>query len=121
MMRFGAPGTVLIGDGGDHRRRGLERGALHVVFDASHAAHLLAASGAAWAAVDEDGEGESRGRCSRRHCRGSAPTSFHDRRRHLDELARGFGRVGGWREREAAHAAVRQRDGVGHVPVGHDR
>ena len=44
---------ILFGDGGDHRRRGLERGALHVMLDAAHAAHFLAAAGAAGAAVHQ--------------------------------------------------------------------
>ena len=44
------------GDGGEQARRALDGGALHVVLHAADAAHLLAAAGAAGAAVDEDRE-----------------------------------------------------------------
>ena len=41
------------GDRRDHRRRGLDRGPLHVMLDPAHAAHLLAAAGPAGAAVGQ--------------------------------------------------------------------
>ena len=41
------------GGGLQHARAGLDGGALHVVVDAAHAAHLLAAAGPAGAAVHE--------------------------------------------------------------------
>ena len=66
--RVGAVGSGVgaldpaAGDGGEEARGALDGGALHVVLHAADAAHLLAAAGAAGAAVDEDRQGASRGR-----------------------------------------------------------
>ena len=50
---LGRAGHILLRDRRNDRGRGLERGALHVMLDTAHPAHLLAASGAAGAAVDQ--------------------------------------------------------------------
>src|SRR5439155_19697579 len=50
---LGRAGDILPGDRGDHCRRGLERGALHVMLHAPDAAHFLAAAGATGAAVNQ--------------------------------------------------------------------
>ena len=118
---LGRAGDILLGDRGDHRRRGLDRGALHVMLDAADAAHLLAAAGAAGAAVDQHRQ--------RRAVAGRFGGVGAVDHQHpavigggaLDELARGVGRMGEQRQREAAHAAIGERDRVGHVLVGHDR
>ena len=52
----GAPRSQCAGDGGEHGGRALHRGALQVVLHAADAAQLLAAAGAAGAAVDQDRE-----------------------------------------------------------------
>ena len=118
---LGRAGDVLLGDRRDHRRRGLDRGALHVMLDAADAAHLLASAGAAGAAVDEHRQ--------RRAVAGrfGGIVAVQDQHpavisgRALDEVARRLGRVGEQRQHEAALAAVGERDRVGHVLVGHDR
>ena len=48
-----APVHPLVRHARERRRRALERGALHVVQHAAHAAHLLAAAGATRTAVHE--------------------------------------------------------------------
>ena len=118
---LGRAGDILLGDRGDHRRRGLDRGALHVMLDAADAAHLLAAAGAAGAAVDQHRQ--------RRAVAGRFGGVGAVEDQHpavigggaLDELARGVGRVGEQRQHQAAHAAIGERDRVGDVVVGHDR
>ena len=109
---LGRAGDILLGDRGDHRRRGLDRGALHVMLDAADAAHLLAAAGAAGAAMDEDGEGRAVagrfggvGAVDDQHPAVIGGGALH-------EIARRVGRVGEERQRQAAHAAIGERDGV---------
>ena len=53
-LMLGPAGDILLADRGDHRRGRLDRGALHVMLDAANPAHLLAAAGAAGAAMDQD-------------------------------------------------------------------
>ena len=91
------------------------------MLDAAHAAHLLAAAGAAGAAVDQD---RQRRAVAGRFGGVGAVDDQHPAvigGGALDELARGFGRMGEERQRQAAHAAIGERDGVGEVAVGHDR
>ena len=91
------------------------------MLDAAHAAHLLAAAGAAGAAVDEDGQRRAVagrfggvGAVDDQH-----PAVIGAGAEH--EVARRVGRMGEQRQRQAAHAAVGERDGVVEVAVGHDR
>ena len=104
------------------RRRGraLDGGALHVVLDAADAAHLLAAAGAAGAAVDEDRE--------RRAVAGGGlgaqavadQDAAVERGEAEDDLLGDRLVVGEDRGDEAALAALGERDRLVEVVVGHD-
>ena len=90
---LGRAGDILLGDRGDHRRRGLERGALHVMLDAANAAHLLASAGAARPAVDQHRQrravaGRFRGIVAVQDQHSAVIGG-----RALDELAGGIGRM----------------------------
>src|SRR5579872_4784410 len=90
------------------------------MFDPANAAHLLAAAGSSWTAVDQHRE---RGTVPGRFGSVSAIDDQHPAMvggRTLDKLARRLWRMGEEREREAPAAAVRQSDRIGHVSVWHD-
>ena len=82
------------------------------MLDAAHAAHLLAAAGAAGAAVDQDRE--------RRAVAGrfGGVGAVDDQHPAVigggaaDEIARRVGRMGEQRQGQAAHAAIGEGDGV---------
>ena len=117
-VRAGVPDA---GDGGQHVRRALDGGALHVVQDGADAAELLAAAGAAGAAVDQV---RDRGAVA-----GGAAGVLAVEHEHAavvggdagDELAGHGGIVGADRGDERAAAAGGEADGVGQVRVADHR
>src|SRR3569623_720028 len=116
-----AAGDILLGDGGDHGRRRLDRGALHVVLDPADAAHLLAAAGAAGAAVDQD---RKRGAVAGRFSGVVAVEDEHPAVKSggtLNEISSGLGRVREQRQGEASASAVRQSNRVAEIAIRHDR
>ena len=119
-FRASAPSIQRPVTAESRRGRALDGGALHVVLDAADAAHLLAAAGAAGAAVDEDrqrravaGGGLGAQAVADQHAaveRGEAEDGLLG-----DRLV-----VGEDRGDEAALAAPGERDGLVEVVVGHD-
>ena len=109
-------GVPDAGDGGEHVRRTLDGGALHVVLDRADAAEFLAAACAARAAVDQV---RNRGTVAGRGARGFAVEHVHAAvvRGDADaERAGGLRVVGADRGDQRAGAHGRQADGV--VKVG---
>ena len=108
------------GDGGEQARGALDRGALHVVLHAADAAHLLAAAGAAGAAVDEDRQR----RAVAGGGLGAQAVADQDAAVERGEAEDGLLRhrlvVGEDRGDEAALAATGERDRLVKVVVGHD-
>ena len=111
---------VLAGHRGEHRRRALHGGALQVVLDGAHAAQLLAAAGAARAAVLEHAAAASRGRSIRPRRRGRARADGRARPPCAGIACAATCRVVRDQRRDEAAAAARgERDRLVEVVVGH--
>ena len=102
------------------RGRALDGGALHVVLHAADAAHLLAAAGAAGAAMDEDRQRRAvAGRGLGAQAVADQDAAVEGGEAEDGLLGDGLV-VGEDRGDEAALAAPGQRDGLVEVVVGHD-
>ena len=108
-------------DRGEHVRGGLDRGALHEVFDTAQSAHLLAAAGPTGAAVDEVGQrrtvtGRLFGIVTVEDEHAAVP-----RGDLADELGGELGIVGDDGADQGTAAASGQADGILGVGIGDDR